>query len=53
MAVLDHDRRAIQPTISNVEADGSRYSVRRCVAIVGGLSVGFWAVLGLIVYRVF
>jgi hypothetical protein len=48
MAAIDNHRAAL----AGSAADGCPYSVRRSIAIIAGLSLGFWSVLGVIVYEI-
>jgi hypothetical protein len=48
MAAIENHRTAL----AEKKSDGSAYSVRRSIAIIAGLSLSFWSVLGLIVYEI-
>jgi hypothetical protein len=47
MAALDHDRLAIGAT----RTECKRYSVRASLLIIAGLSLGFWGLVGFILYE--
>jgi hypothetical protein len=47
MAVWGEERFAFV----KARSEGTPYSVRRCIAIIGGLSLGFWGLLGVIIYK--
>jgi hypothetical protein len=46
MAAIDNHRLALAE-----EKSGSPYSVRRSVAIIAGLSLSFWSLVGLVLYE--
>jgi len=48
MAALDENRFAF----ARAEPDGKPYSVRRSIAIIAGLSLSFWGLVGLALYEV-
>jgi hypothetical protein len=53
MAAIDNHRiDNHRAALAGNESDASPYSVRRSLVIIAGLSLGFWSVLGLIVYEI-
>jgi hypothetical protein len=47
MAAIDNHRLAL----AEKKSEGSPYSVRRSVAIIAGLSLSFWSLVGLVIYE--
>jgi hypothetical protein len=47
MAAIDNNRLAL----AEKKSESCPYSVRRSIAIIAGLSLSFWSLVGLVVYE--